>query len=138
MIASLGHDLDHEGKNNNFLINTDHKLAVLYNDKSPLENHHCAVLFKLLGDTNKNIFENMDQSDFKGVRAMMIENILSTDMKVHFSMLADFKKELLEDPNFGSDGKLFSSSQTKKILGSEEKKLKITNLFIQIGLGVND
>ena len=51
-------------------------------------------------------------------------------MKVHFSMLADFKKELLEDPNFGSDGKLFSSSQTKKILGSEEKKLKITNLFI--------
>jgi hypothetical protein len=107
VIASLGHDLDHEGKNNNFLINTHQKLAVLYNDKSPLENHHCAVLFKLLGDTNKNIFENMDPSDFKGVRAMMIENILSTDMKVHFSMLADFKKQLLENPNFGSGGKPF-------------------------------
>jgi len=117
VIASLGHDLDHEGKNNNYLINTQHKLAVLYNDKSPLENHHCAILFKLLGDNAKNIFENMDQSEFKGVRTMMIENILSTDMKVHFSMLADFKKELLEDPNFGSDG-------------SEEKKLKISNMFI--------
>jgi cAMP-specific phosphodiesterase 4 len=130
VIASLGHDLDHEGKNNNFLINTHHKLAVLYNDKSPLENHHCAVLFKLLSDTNKNIFENMDPSDFKGVRAMMIENILSTDMKVHFSMLADFKKELLENPNFGSGGKPFHFNNSNFPIESEERKLAITNLFI--------
>lgn len=33
----------------------------------------------------------------------MIENILSTDMAVHFSGLANFKKQLLENPKFGTD-----------------------------------
>lgn len=32
LIAAAIHDLDHPGKTNSFLINSSHKLAILYND----------------------------------------------------------------------------------------------------------
>ena len=34
------HDYDHSGTNNVYLINNLDDLALKYNDKSPLENHH--------------------------------------------------------------------------------------------------
>ena len=41
--AALVHDYEHGGLNNDFLIKTSSSLAVLYNDQSPLEQHHCAA-----------------------------------------------------------------------------------------------
>ena len=38
------------GVNNPFLIAMKHTKALRYNDKSVLENHHCAIAFKLLLD----------------------------------------------------------------------------------------
>ena len=43
------HDTDHPGVMNPFLIATRHPLAVLYNERSVLENHHCATAIALLG-----------------------------------------------------------------------------------------
>ncbi len=38
LIASVCHDLDHPGVNNKFLVATNSELALLYNDRSVLEN----------------------------------------------------------------------------------------------------
>ncbi|OEH79713.1 3 5 -cyclic nucleotide phosphodiesterase domain-containing protein [Cyclospora cayetanensis] len=39
---SLAHDVDHPGVNNNSLCEQQHPLAIMYNDKAVLENHHAA------------------------------------------------------------------------------------------------
>ena len=49
-IAAAIHDYEHGGVNNDFLIQTRDKLAVTYNDISPLENHHLAAAARLMGD----------------------------------------------------------------------------------------
>ena len=48
LVAAAVHDVDHPGKSNQFLIETSHDLALLYNDNSVLENHHLAVAFKTM------------------------------------------------------------------------------------------
>jgi hypothetical protein len=59
LTACLVHDVDHNGLNNNFHMNSQSPLAVLYNDISILENHHCSFATKLLSRTENNIFANM-------------------------------------------------------------------------------
>lgn len=52
--SAIVHDFEHGGLNNDFLIKTASPLAVLYNDQSPLENHHCAAAVKQLFDLRHN------------------------------------------------------------------------------------
>jgi cAMP-specific phosphodiesterase 4 len=47
IIASAVHDVDHPGNNNPFEVATQSRLAILYNDKSVLENHHIATTFMI-------------------------------------------------------------------------------------------
>ncbi|XP_026192081.1 uncharacterized protein LOC34618747 [Cyclospora cayetanensis] len=42
LLAALAHDVDHPGVNNNSLCEQQHPLAIMYNDKAVLENHHAA------------------------------------------------------------------------------------------------
>ena len=51
LVSTLVHDVDHNGLNNNFHINSQSPLALLYNDISVLENHHCSYATKLLART---------------------------------------------------------------------------------------
>ena len=46
--AALIHDFEHLGVNNDYLIKTFHPLAVMYNDQSPLENHHLAAAVRVM------------------------------------------------------------------------------------------
>ncbi|KAK4304512.1 hypothetical protein Pmani_023541 [Petrolisthes manimaculis] len=64
------HDLDHPGYNNWYQINARTELAVRYNDTSPLENHHCAVGFRVLANPECNIFSGVPDDVFKELRAV--------------------------------------------------------------------
>lgn len=86
VLAAACHDVEHPGFSNVYLIETRHNLALRYNDKSVLENHHLATTFDVLKmDANKyDIFEQFDRDQYKRMRSIMIGAILSTDMSDHF------------------------------------------------------
>ena len=48
LISATVHDLEHFGYNNAFLIETQHKWAIAYNDQSVCESHHVAKAFELM------------------------------------------------------------------------------------------
>jgi high affinity cAMP-specific and IBMX-insensitive 3',5'-cyclic phosphodiesterase 8 len=91
LIAAAAHDVDHPGKSNAFLSNSDNPLAILYNDITILESHHAALMFKLtLGDERVNIFKNLDKETYKIARHNVVDMILATEMTKHFEHLAKF------------------------------------------------
>lgn len=87
LIAGSAHDLGHEGVNNAFLVEVGHDLALQYNDQSPLENMHCAKLYKIIAVADTNVFAKMSPEQYKESRKICIETILHTDMVTHFGMV---------------------------------------------------
>lgn len=62
-------------------------LATIYNDKSVLESHHAATVFKLCAAKDSSILDEIPKDKFKIVRQMIIDLILATDMAYHFDIL---------------------------------------------------
>eukprot|EP00045_Choanoeca_perplexa_P014439 m.169951 g.169951 ORF g.169951 m.169951 type:complete len:676 (+) comp16676_c0_seq8:206-2233(+) len=87
-ISALCHDLDHQGVNNAFHINSRSELARTHNDQSVLENHHSAVTFDILFDNSTNLLDDLAKEDYTRVRALVIEMILATDMSAHAAKMA--------------------------------------------------
>ncbi|KAK6617424.1 hypothetical protein RUM43_014433 [Polyplax serrata] len=96
LTACICHDLDHPGYNNIYQINARTELALLYNDISPLENHHCSVAFRILENPDCNIFASLDKETFKEIREGIIRCILATDMARHNEILTQFKDVISE------------------------------------------
>jgi len=90
LISALAHDLGHPGTNNAFEIKTYSNLALCYNDRSVLESFHAAECFAILKSPSCNIFRHLQPSEWSGLRFMMIELILSTDLEHHRSFIRDF------------------------------------------------
>jgi len=91
MLSCIGHDLDHPGCNNAYQVNAKTDLALLYNDQSPLENHHCAVFFYILKKPETNVLESLSNEEFIEVRKGIIQCILATDMAKHSTLVGQFK-----------------------------------------------
>ncbi|KAJ3107976.1 High affinity cAMP-specific and IBMX-insensitive 3',5'-cyclic phosphodiesterase 9A [Phlyctochytrium planicorne] len=91
LISAIGHDLDHPGYNNAYQINASTDLSIVYNDISPLENHHAAVLFTLLKNDSLNFLASLSSVQYKDLRKSVIGCILATDMAKHGEILAKFK-----------------------------------------------
>ena len=94
--AAAIHDFDHPGVNNNFLIATGDPRAMLYNDKSVLENHHCASAFQVLLKKENNFLEKMDKKTFKALRTNIVDMVLATDLAKHFILLTGFKTKVVD------------------------------------------
>jgi cAMP-specific phosphodiesterase 4 len=91
LVGALAHDVGHIGKNNAFLVKAKHELALRHNDKSPLENMHCVVLYEVLSYQETNIFRNLDESQWREARKIIIFIVLGTDMMNHPQQIKDTK-----------------------------------------------
>ena len=91
LFAAAIHDVDHPGVTNQYLVNTNSDLALMYNDISVLENHHLSTAFKLLKQEGCNIFENLAKDDWQKLRKLSIDIVLATDMSKHMTLLANMK-----------------------------------------------
>ncbi|KAM5187572.1 3',5'-cyclic-AMP phosphodiesterase 4C isoform 5-T5 [Callospermophilus lateralis] len=114
IFASAIHDVDHPGVSNQFLINTNSELALMYNDVSVLENHHLAVGFKLLQAPNCDIFQNLGAKQRLSLRRMVIDMVLATDMSKHMNLLADLKT-MVETKKVTSLGVLLLDNYSDRI-----------------------
>ncbi|OCT83578.1 cGMP-inhibited 3',5'-cyclic phosphodiesterase B [Xenopus laevis] len=103
-VAAAMHDYDHPGRTNAFLVATNAPQAVLYNDRSVLENHHAASAWNLfLSQPEYNFLSYLDHVQFKRFRFLVIEAILATDLKKHFDFLAEFNAKVNDVNGLGID-----------------------------------
>ncbi|KAG8955045.1 3',5'-cyclic-nucleotide phosphodiesterase, partial [Tulasnella sp. 408] len=110
-LAALGHDVGHPGLSNAFMKNARTPLSVVYDDKSTLEQMHCALLLQLMRKhglghliaTSSEIstFATMATpctssndhnhgfkcSDAKEFRNTLVQTVLITDMSLHFGWM---------------------------------------------------
>jgi len=122
LLAAVCHDVDHPGRSNAFQTKLRTEVAIIYNDKSVLENWHIAHAFaRMIGldllnsecfytkdytiggvrtqnqqDCECNLLCNASAEDFAKIRNMMIEAILQTDMTKHFALVAEVKNMLIQ------------------------------------------
>jgi len=92
LIAACCHDVGHPGLNNPFLVESDDPLALTYNDKSPLENLHSAIMFEYAySNPQTAILHRCSKAIYMTIRKVAIEAILHTDMINHFPMVSELK-----------------------------------------------
>ena len=104
LLASIIHDFQHPGVNNEFLIKKSHAKAIRYNDMSVLENHHLASAFAVLLDPNCDITIDLTEDQYWVLRTSIIKMVMSTDMKMHEETIGAFKN-YRGLPNFPNNDK---------------------------------
>jgi len=102
LLSAIVHDYQHPGLNNNFQMNSQSYLSILYNDRSVLENHHIAETFEVMRNKEFDIFQTLSEEQYKDIRETMIQMILSTDMGLHATILGRFKSRI-ETENRGAE-----------------------------------
>jgi len=138
VVSAVCHDIGHPGLNNPFLVETSHDLAIRYNDRSPLENMHCAKLFEIVSQPKTAVFGFLDKQQYKEVRQVCIEAILHTDNIHHFAMVKEM--QMLYEMNsdvfdialqMHQTGQVdFPPKEICDILGEPEKRKSIRNLLL--------
>ena len=91
-LAAIMHDYKHPGLTAEHLVNRRSSLALRYNDRSPLENHHISSAWRLLLLPECNFLGDLKEDVYRGIRDMTIDLVLSTDMQHHFSIMSRFKR----------------------------------------------
>jgi len=114
-LSAIIHDFEHKGVNNDYLVRVSDMLAILYNDRSPMENHHLAASFQLLNSEEYNFLRKLPPKMKDTLRKQTIEMVLVTDMKQHFAIHSMFQAKLQISGSMQSGG---TGSGGKSIRGS--------------------
>ncbi|KAI9362045.1 hypothetical protein DFJ73DRAFT_620890 [Zopfochytrium polystomum] len=93
-IASAVHDVDHPGVNNNYLVQSSHPLAIVYNDLSVLEFHHSRKAFEIARRPDCDVFSCLSLDARKDVRRLIIGMVLATDTTSHFTYINKLKSKI--------------------------------------------
>ncbi|KAJ8253133.1 hypothetical protein GJAV_G00209490 [Gymnothorax javanicus] len=107
VFAAAIHDFEHTGTTNNFHIQTRSEVAILYNDRSVLENHHVSAAYRLMQDDEMNILMNLSKDDWRELRALVVEMVMCTDMSCHFQQIKTMKS-CLQEPDGIDKAKVLS------------------------------
>eukprot|EP00899_Mesostigma_viride_P014680 jgi/Mesvir1/23212/Mv22673-RA.1 len=93
LVAALVHDFKHPGTNSDFVRNSKGMLSLIYNDRSILENFHLAEAFRLMQDRalDCNFLAELSGHDYDEVRHIVIELVLASDLKQHFSIMESLR-----------------------------------------------
>lgn len=83
IVAALGHDAGHPGRDNLYLRETEDELTVIYNDHMILENMHCAKIFNLFKQTGCNFASKIGKNDWRNFRENLIDMILGTNFSTY-------------------------------------------------------
>jgi hypothetical protein len=140
LVSATCHDVGHPGFNNPFLMETSHELALRYNDKSPLENMHCARLFEFVANPKCNIFGSMTKQQFQEVRKICIEAILHTDNSKHFDMIKEVQmiyevnSEILDATRefFREDPDEFPTKEAQEYFRQPDPRKLLVKLFLHV------
>jgi len=108
LIAAISHDVDHPGNTNSYEINSLSKNAMLYNDMSVLENHHCTLTFELLDYVG--LLKYFKGDDLKDFRKTIITCILGTDMSKHNEFISKLEKIDLQMNTYSREEQYFIAS----------------------------
>ncbi|XP_065909995.1 high affinity cAMP-specific and IBMX-insensitive 3',5'-cyclic phosphodiesterase 8A-like isoform X2 [Dysidea avara] len=128
LIAMVVHDLDHPGRTNHFLSNSQHELSLLYNDKSILENHHVATAFKeTTRSSASNIFKHLEAEAYQTMRQNIVEMVLATDMSKHFEHLSKFTTGVTSQ----SSGDFTSASTTSLDKDQTDMDLLVKRVLVK-------
>jgi hypothetical protein len=105
LVAAISHDVDHPGNTNSYEVNSLSKNAILYNDNSVLENHHCTLTFELLN--NVGLLKYFKGEQLREFRKTIIICILNTDMSKHNEFITKFDKLNFDSATYTNDEQYF-------------------------------
>ncbi|KAI0720811.1 HD-domain/PDEase-like protein [Cerioporus squamosus] len=89
-IAAVGHDVGHPGLTNAFMRNAKTPLAVVYDDKSVLEQMHYSLIMQIMRHNNLGFLLDRLPSG-SSFRKLLLGAVLATDMGVHFDFMSEFR-----------------------------------------------
>jgi len=98
-VASICHDVNHDGFNNIYNVKAETPLGILFKDQSVMETHHCDVTIQVLSKDEFNLFYALTPSDTKKAWNLVIKLILATDMAHHFKLVKD-TTTIVDEGNF--------------------------------------
>ncbi|GIY48096.1 hypothetical protein CDAR_483521 [Caerostris darwini] len=103
LFAAIIHDYEHTGTTNSFHVMSGSETALLYNDRSVLENYHVSQSFRLLRDDENSILSNLSKEEYREFRNLVVEMVLATDMSSHFQQIKTMKNLLCHSDFSGMD-----------------------------------
>lgn len=93
-VSAFCHDMNHNGRTNDFHVRYRTSIAMLYNDQSVLENMHAAACFDTMRRPGHDILEHLDAPAYRHMRKSIIRAILATDMHNHAGIVSQLHEKL--------------------------------------------